>query len=408
MPETPIPSLTAHEVQQCPFASYASRSAVNTAFSMCASALLAQAARLAAILLLLGMQHAGVLAQQPILLAVPDVSNLHGDRGGLNFVSGVKVYVARTNAAGGVRGRQLVLVPVDGMRTSAQYAEGLRAALAAQPITALVGCVGEAHCAAAAQAAQRHRVPLIAPMSNTPAMARTANSMVFPMRPPLAREVEVLVRQIQQLGSTKVALLTELVPDAADAALQREFERQGIRVLPIAVTGDLPAALRRMADFGPHAAVLNMSVSSLQRFADANLTERPEWPQFLVTLANGNLHTMLTIFKGRAIGFTEHVPNPDRQALGLARDLDQDATRFGSSNAVSYEGMEGYLAARLLVEALKRTQAKTLDGPAIAEQLVRPGGWDLDGFRLDFSGDRAWGRDSVGIGQRSRAGFIIN
>jgi len=378
---------------------------------MRASALLAKVVRglrLAAIILLLGGQHAGVLAQQPILLAVPNVSNLHGDRGGLNFLSGVKAYVDRTNANGGIRGRSLTLVPVDGMGTSAQYADVLRATLAAQPITALVGCVGEVHCAAAALVAQRNRVPLIAPMSNTPAMARTAGSMVFPLRPALAREVEVLVRQIQQLGSARVALLTEPAQDASDAALQREFERQGIRVLLVAVTDDLPAALRRMADFGPHAAVLNMSGRSLQRLADANLTEGPEWPPFLMTLANGNLRTMLSTFKGRAIGFTEHVPNPERLALGLARELDQDAARFSSPQAVSYEGMEGYLAARLLVESLKRSPAKVLDGPALVEQLVRAGGWDLDGFRIDFSGDRAWGRDTAGIGQRSRAGFVIN
>jgi len=96
---------------------------------------------------------------------------------------------------------------------------------------------------------------------------------------------------------------------------------------------------------------------------------------------------------------------PGEYVLPVARQLQQDVKTFGgSSAALSYAGMEGYLAARLFVEATRRTGGRG----GLQEVLLRTSGWDLGGYRLDFSGGRVWGNENVGLGTRSAAGYIIN
>jgi ABC-type branched-subunit amino acid transport system substrate-binding protein len=343
-----------------------------------------------------------------LAVLVPVDGKVRGEIRSIQFLDGVKTFLNRVNKEGGVNGRAVRIVEVDQVAAPAQFSALIRKQLESEPISAILGCSTDDACLIAKSAAQEHHLPLIAPLSSKAELANNGADTVFALRPPLQREVEVLASQLTALASSRIALLTETASDSpSDRALMEELRRRGMSVTRIVAgtQADQAKLAQRLAESKFHAAVLNIDADTLAALINAEISERPEWPRVLVTLANGNLELMLRAFKGRTIGFTELVPNPERAVLPVARQLQQDVKTFGgSSAALSYAGMEGYLAARLFVEATRRTGGRG----GLQEALLRTSGWDLGGYRLDFSGGRVWGNENVGLGTRSAAGYIIN
>jgi hypothetical protein len=145
----------------------------------------------------------------------------------------------------------------------------------------------------------------------------------------------------------------------------------------------------------------------VRNFIDAGLADKPEWPRLLLTTSNGSLAPLVAQFKGRAVGFTQVVPNPDIPSLPLARDLEQHTyVSRVDPRAVTFQGMEGHISARLLVEALRKSGPKPT-AARLAEALSAQS-WNINGFRVEFGSGRSSGSDWVEIGLRSRKGLLVN
>jgi ABC-type branched-subunit amino acid transport system substrate-binding protein len=347
-------------------------------------------------------------ADLTVLVPVDRDGNTRGEITGLQFMYGVKTFLDRVNKEGGVNGRQIRIVEVDQLALPAKFSALIHKQFQAEPVAAILGCSTDDACLIAKSAAQEHHVPLIAPLSINMELANNGTGTVFSLRAPLQREVEALVSQLSALASSKIALLTETAKDSpSDRALLEALSRRKMSVTRIVAgtPADRAKLPQRLGESRFHAAILNIDGDTVAALIDAGISESPEWPRVLMTLANGNLEMMLRAFKGRTIGFTESVPNPERPVLPVARQLQQDVEKYGGNpTAMSYAGMEGYLAARLFVEATRRNAGRE----ALQDALQRTGSWDLGGYRLDFSGGRVWGNEKVGLGTRSSAGYVIN
>ena len=76
--------------------------------------------------------------------------------------------------------------------------------------------------------------------------------------------------------------------------------------------------------------------------------------------------------------------------------------------AVTFAGMEGYVNARICVEALRRALAAgAADARGVAAEMNSMGPVDLGGFVVNFSGPPASASDWVDIVVRSRTGHLL-
>ncbi|HSV53001.1 MAG TPA: ABC transporter substrate-binding protein [Burkholderiaceae bacterium] len=328
-----------------------------------------------------------------------------------SFAAGAKAYFARINAQGGVHGRPLHVVLAEFPGDVSKHAEILRATARNTGAVALLGCASDDVCQMSAQVAADLKVPLVGPLSGSSALARQKNAFVFRIRPGYAREASAIAAQLTSLACTNVVLVTDaLDQQESTSVIAQALGQRGIKVDLVRVStaskSEIAAMMKKLGSGGYHAAVLNMNVKSIESIVDAGMSEREEWPRVLITLANGSLQPLMTYFKGRVVGFSQVVPNPEILTYQLSRDLELDAGKYGSTLSFSFDGMEGYLAARLLVEGLRRTGSK-FTPERLAETLASQDSWEIGGFRLSFVPGRDSGSDWVDVGLRSRSGTLV-
>ena len=327
-------------------------------------------------------------------------------------LAGARAYFGRINAGGGIHGRPVQIASASfDPQAPQRYAEALRRLIADERPVALFGCGDDETCTEAAQVAAEQRVPLVGPLSGLAQLSHTVNPFVFRLRAGYAREAVAVTRQLQQLACSVVALVTDgPAGREIDRVLMDALAREGIRVEVLALAGRTPAALqalvRRLGQGGFHAAVMNVRLETVQAIVNAGLSDDGQWPRILMTVSNGSVPAYAGHFKGRVVGFTQVVPNPELHTQALARELDDDAARHAGASAMTFEGMEGYIAARLLTEAFRRIGPR-ITPDRVAAQLAAGDTWNLGGFRIAFPKDRPGGSDWVDVGLRGRDGFLV-
>jgi ABC-type branched-subunit amino acid transport system substrate-binding protein len=345
-------------------------------------------------------------------LSVMNASGPMMDSPQLRFMEGAKIYLKRVNAEGGIDRRQIELVPKDDGGVPARYLENMRSLASEQNLVALLGCYGEALCLGAAEASAALKVPLIGAMSGSEKLTRQTYPLVFRVRADYAREALAVATQLSQLGSSRVALLTDQAQDKeSDLTFRRALEKKGISVQVFRVStgqGSSPAeTIQAIGAGGFHAAVVNVGFDTMDKLINANISETAGWPAVLFAVSNGTVASLTAHFKDRSIAFTQVVPHPDLLAHPLAREFVADASQYAANLAAfTPEGMEGYVSARLLVFALRKPGPK--NALRLGDVLKASEGWDLNNFHLNFGSGRANGSDWVGIGLRSRGGAMMN
>lgn len=348
--------------------------------------------------------------QEPIVVAMSYGSGATAMRSS-SVAAGVKAYIERVNAQGGVGGRPLRVEVADNPGDPAKHAENLRAVARERGAVAILACAGDEACQVSAQVATELRLPLIAPLSGLSTLSRQQNPMVYRVRAGYTREADSIATQLTNLACTKIVLLTDAANvRESDQVMQRAMEHKGLKVELVRVDttskANLASLLKKLGAGNYHAAVLNLSVKSVENIIEAGISNKEEWPRVLMTPSNGTLPAMVAHFKGRILGFSQVVPNPELLANPLSRDLEQDADKYASALALTLDGMEAYLGARLLVEGLRRSGPKPTP-ERLADVLAAQDQWLINGFRLSFAANRETGSDWVDIGLRSRTGTLV-
>jgi ABC-type branched-subunit amino acid transport system substrate-binding protein len=88
----------------------------------------------------------------------------------------------------------------------------------------------------------------------------------------------------------------------------------------------------------------------------------------------------------RGVGIAQTFPNPNGITLPLQRDF-QAAMKSAHPDLKSYSNfhLEGYLSARVVAEAIKRSKEKDVSAAMLERALRGAGEMDLGGYRVDFS-----------------------
>lgn len=311
--------------------------------------------------------------------------------------------VALMEAGPGLRKRIRLELMDDGgdPATAARNAERL---IVQGQVQALVGCVGEAACAAVEAVARRHQVPLLGAVNANAAVCRE-KSLAFCFHTPYAAEAEAIARQLGTLGARSVHLWLseELAGYAPDVAAVFEAHKLAVsRHQPgkAAGTPAFPGATGRPDEahvfFLNNADAVAASRSLRQRqpgaLAAALSTVEPfRWLQQTQGISTGMLvaHSM---------------PNPDLAKSRLAKAYQKAISSFATFNLpYEYSQLEIYLVGRLLTQLAERGIA---DRQALARALVQ-NEYHIDDFTVAFPNGRRTLSVPVGLSVVSRNGVLL-
>jgi len=317
------------------------------------------------------------------------------DQIGLAFAGGAKLFFDAFNEAKNNPGWTFELRQVDDGYDPAKAAANAKKLLA-DGADLLFGFVGTGSSEAAAAVAREQAAILFAPFAAADALRDGSMTHVFHVRPSLADEAFKMVRHCATLGQNRIAVLAEddAMGRAGLAAVQQAM--QELKLPPLVASAFVPvnsdkvdAAVATLAKAQPHAiiqvALFNTSAAFVRKMRKAG---------FVGSFMNFSVVGIDPLFTalGREISgvvVSQVVPSPRSSATPVVKDY--LAAIDNSDQVASYEGLEGYIAAKTLAESVRRA-GKATDRAGLQRVMAGMNDYDVGGFRINL---RAGVRDSV-------------
>jgi ABC-type branched-subunit amino acid transport system substrate-binding protein len=337
------------------------------------------------------------------------LSGAHGDVG-KDYLAGARVYFDAINSKGGVRGHKIVLDARDNGDSPAKSAEITRDFLGKDKVDVLFGYYGEGSLTAVIQnkAFAQSGMALVAPLSGT--VPGTPGNVFF-LRPSYATEAKSAIDYYVKQGLKRFALIhsQNSYGESAAQAVTNELRSQHLPLLSQqAVNEDddaqVGSAVQRIAAAKPQVVMVIMESIPAAQFIKA-YRQRDQGVR-LLGLSQLNSDTVAELAGAEAAGtvISQVVPHPNDQSLAVVREFNKQMKKY-RDEAPTHLTLEGYLAAKLLVDAL--TQAGG-DPTRLAATFKTLHDTDFGGFYASYAGGHHRASSYVDINAISRDGRLIN
>ncbi len=316
----------------------------------------------------------------------------------LQAIAAARAVFESANAKGGIHKRKLVLATLDDAYDSARAVENVRKlATTENGVFTFFGIGGAPANLAVAPYLQEIKVPHVAPLTGTDALRTPENTMAFHIRSPYSLELAKIANYMATTGFNEIAVLhsDNAFGKGSLAAFQQLAAKEGLKIVAAVVMPDKldnPASITEALIKSNAKAVLGVvAANSALGWAK---TELPKLGRPYLTLSLLGNEGTVRLLGESATGLivSQTVPYPYSRKYPIANEyvsLMKDAPQ----GSLGFSGMEGFIAAKVLAEALERVgPSLTRDGFIKALTAKK---FDLNGYTVDFSGNKRVGSTFV-------------
>lgn len=339
------------------------------------------------------------------VIPVPDAPEIN---------AGVQAYVKQANTAGGVRGLKLGFFSLDDRYSADGFVEQFGKAMEKKPV-ALLSPIGSAAMSEMykRKLLDQSDVVIMNVIPGAESLRNPGHPRVFHVRAGDKQQIEKIVHHAKTLGTTRMAVLyQDLVIGTsgwamAEQAAQTEgfADFKGVKSAPEAPA--LAAAAGQVKALEPQAVLVVGAPRFMAEGVAALRKAGVSQSLFVLSYVPAGLLVKLAGPEGaRGVGIAQTFPNPNGITLPLQRDF-QAAMKAAHPDLKNYTSfhLEGYLSARVVTEAIKRSRDREIS-PATLERALRGAGeMDFGGYRVDFSKGNV-GSNWVDIGVVTAEGRI--
>lgn len=307
------------------------------------------------------------------------------------FHQGAKMYFDRVNAAGGINGRKIELITLDDRGNPTQTAAHAKQ-LMDQGVLALFGFYGSPQVVAAYPVIKDTDALLFAPMAAADELRGALYPNVYSLRPGYAEEASAIAKHAETLGARKFAVLhgTDGESLAALDAAERTMTSAGANLLakaPLA-SGSVAGSVDKVMAARPES-MLVISDAAGAGTAIRDLRAKGfRGPIYGFSNTGEGLLADQLGPAGAGVVVVRVVPKSDNAKQAVTRELQADLAqaKMGKPNVYL---LEGYIAARVFTEALRRIPAK--DAPnrtRLKKSIDALDDLSIGGFRVHFTEER--------------------
>ena len=320
-----------------------------------------------------------------------------------------KAYFDKVNARGGVNGRKVVLESLDDAYDPKRSVENAVRLADERKVLALFLFRGTANAEAMMAVAQDKRVPMFAGVGSSIKMHQPPSRYLFNLRAPVQTEVATVVRQLVAQGTKEVAVVYTddgFGKDALEGA-QKAFAAAGIQPTVVASiprgSPDVAPAVAQVLAKSPRA-TLGFCIPKTCAAIVKALREKGSVTDF-VSLSNTSSTAYVDELGtySRGVMVTQVMPYPFDTRDGVSAEFIQFAKE--SKIKESYAAMEGWISARVLVEALKRAGPRPTRESLV--QAFESLNLNLGGFNVSYGPKTRSGSDFVELTMISKNGKFI-
>lgn len=334
---------------------------------------------------------------------------------GTEVRTGIEVAFAAQNDAGGVHGRKLRLVALDDAFEPARAATAVRELVHARKVFGILGSVGTAGAQVAVPFANEKGVLYFGAVSGASFLRNNPpDRYVFNYRASYAEETAAIVRylvEVRRIAPARIAVFAQddAFGDAGFegvARIMRQYRRDPAKVLRVRYrrnTADVEEAAKVIAKRAKELGAIVMVATHkpaarlVERLRDARVRGLV-YTNVSDVGANALADELAQLGPGYAEGVvvTQVVPLPTSKATTILRFQDE-MRRYAGGEKPGSLALEGWIAARLLVEGLQRA-GRALTTDRLIDALEGMRGLDLGiGATLGFgpsehqASHRVWG-----------------
>jgi branched-chain amino acid transport system substrate-binding protein len=336
-----------------------------------------------------GLRAAGVASSSEIVLGQFAAHTGPAAELGRRMKAGIDTYLGVVNASGGIHGRTLRLVTRDDGYEPDRAAAACKQLITEDRVFALIGSVGTPTNIAAVPAINAEGIPLIGPFTGAQALREPFNRNIFHVRASYFDETERIVEHLTTLGSRKIGVFyqNDSYGNAGLAGVKRAMEKRGLQPAMAATVErnsvDVAAAVKQIVATRPEGVVQISAYKSCAALIKEARAAGYGGQFFNVSFVGSKALSDQLGDSGAGVVISQVVPFPYSSSSRVVRDYQAHMSKAGDKE-LDFSSLEGYIAAKVLVEGLKRAgKAPTREALVAAlETLER---WDAGGFHVSFS-----------------------
>jgi ABC-type branched-subunit amino acid transport system substrate-binding protein len=324
---------------------------------------------------------------------------------------GAKLYINWVNNNGGVHGRKIELVSMDDKFDPKVAAQNARALIEEKKVFALFLNRGTPHSEAILPLLKEYGVPLVGPSTGADLLHNPVNPYVFNVRAKYQLEAEKGIVQLSSMGMSRIGVIhvNDSFGKDALAGAMKGFAAANIKPSGVysydRATGKVDDAVKAALKTDAQATIL---IGSGANVADIVSQMRGAHSGMqLVTLSNNSSASFVKSLGDNARGVivTQVFPNPSMATTGIALQM-KKLSKESTPIALSHQAMEGFAAAKVLVEGLKRA-GKNPTRAAFVAALDQLRDFDLGGMSLSYNPNDHTGTEYVELSMITRNGEFL-
>ncbi|MFC4158009.1 ABC transporter substrate-binding protein [Chitinimonas lacunae] len=312
---------------------------------------------------------------------------------GYSMSQGAKAYFSHINLQGGIYGELIRHVVKDDRYIPAETVRNAQSLIREEGAIALVNFYGTGNIVELnrQKILERTGVPLVGVYSGALAAREPHTPWIYHTRAGYHDEVEMIVNMLDDLGVRSVGVLYQNDPfgQAGFEAAKQSLAKHRMTMAGVGTyeqnTDNVAQVAEKFARENP-AAILMISITKptaafVSRFRAAGGTAQ------LFNISTANYDQVVYnagADKAHGLGISQVFPSPFDYRLKLVRDYQDTLKKYAPAEQPGYASFEGYINARVLVEALRRA-GRNPSSAAIAKALDSMQDFDLGGYRISFS-----------------------
>lgn len=319
---------------------------------------------------------------------------------GQGMREGILAAFEEANRAGGINGRKLELKSIDDSYEPEKTIEGTNKAIKEDKVFALVGAVGTPTSKAGQPIATTAKVPFIGPFTGAEFLRNPFNRYVVNIRASYFQETEAWVEHLtNDLGVTRIAILyqDDAFGLAGLAGVKKAMEKRNMSLVAEGTfkrnTTAIKSALLEIMKSQPQAVVTVGPYKPIAAFIKLARQLKVDATFVAISFVGSDSLAQELGNEGAGVVVSQVVPFPGDKSLPVVASYQSALTAVNEKSKPGFVSLEGYLAGRLVVEAIRRIPGEPTR-EAFLDAIEREP-FDLGGMKLTFSATQNQGSNQV-------------
>ena len=318
---------------------------------------------------------------------------------GEQFRNGAQLVFERANARGGIGGRAIELRSLDDGYEPERCADNTKKLIEGGAF-ALFGYIGTPTSLAALPVINAAKLPFIAPFTGAESLRTPFNRYAFHVRASYFDETAEIVKQVTSVGIKRIGVFyqNDSYGKTGLEGVSRALEPIGLAPAGLGTvernTVDVDAAVKAILAEKPDAIVQISAYKSCAAFIRAARKAGFGGTFYNVSFVGTQALAKELGADARSVAVAQVMPYPFAPTSALAGEYLAAGRAANAAFAPNYSSMEGFVAAKTLVEGMRRAGGG-LSHETLIGGLESLRDFNLGGFFVDFSAQKHTGSKYV-------------